>query len=1045
MPLDMSNLSQYIDYVVIGVIALGLLGGFIKGMFKSVYNLIVFVGLVLVGWIMMPKMVDFLLDYNISQYNFNFQGVAITTLREAAPAIIATYDETLGSMMVEGTESYALVFSLVYSVLRLAIMIVWLILVGTIFKFIFWIFYQIIKPRRRDKDGNKKHASFTSRLGGGIVGVVHAAIFVLMLAIPFAGICSVGNDIAKAVEDNKTEVAYRVNNNDDIIFVELDNSTAQSIINDNKELFDFMANYRNSLLGTVGGLLKTEGKSLDEYIFDKLFSFETEEEEIALRTEIGSAAKAYVTLFEATGGVISSETIAALDEETLDKIFGEVENIKLINVVVPIGVEYVFNNEQLKDKLSNVIGDLDKDEVLAKVKQIDFSTELSSIGGAYVNLTKSGLLDAISNNGQGNILQYLLTAKPEEIEAAFSKLGDLSIIDLIGEVGVKYLLSSSTLDSLCEKYGIDKSSINLDAINWKAEVGSLGGLITALQKSGISIGEDGNIDISKVTEDGLNGLVDSLYKLNILNKNTSLLTGVVKSILPKEYQNMVPEGEVSANDMKSLLTVGTTVIAYQTPDGNIDFMALLKSGDRDKLAAALSDSEFLSKAFEGLIAPLLKTFGMDITIEDLDLNNIDWGNELIAFTGIIDELDKIGLKLGSSTTQIDFKTITDTQIDNIVDAAFKSQLISNNSNILMQAIKKMLPADYQKLIDVKKISAEDMKSTLKLGIKLATTTTEGGIDVDKLLEEGGVEELAETIANSEYLSENMDTLIGTIVGETGLLPEGQKIEMLEEVDWSSEEGKKELEIILEATKIVSDKQNLEDLLTISEEEKGKLLSSKVITSMIVSTITSQAESESSILGQLELGGIANDEWVSDDGNKGELEKLIDAAAVLNNVGGSTINIDTISNLSSDDISTITDSKVVTNTLDEKVGEIIEEAIIDKLGDTLELDINIGEVEATGDQTKGEAWAKELETLQKVATTSQTIKDADIKSEESATAIGSMLDSAKDSQVLGSAAQFIAQTILDDAYSKIEGQEAPKVDENSDLSALILQANQLLNK
>ena len=151
---DSITLLKALDYFVLSIFAICIISGFVKGMFRTTYNLVVFVGSILLGWFLMPAIIEFILDYDFSFLNLTINGSTLTTFRETIPAIVGSLDPTIGSLMVEGTETYTLIFALVFSAARLILMLVWLLLTLTVFKFVFWIIYLIIRPRRKDAQGN---------------------------------------------------------------------------------------------------------------------------------------------------------------------------------------------------------------------------------------------------------------------------------------------------------------------------------------------------------------------------------------------------------------------------------------------------------------------------------------------------------------------------------------------------------------------------------------------------------------------------------------------------------------------------------------------------------------------------------------------------------------------------------------------------------------------------------------------------------------------------------------------------------------------------
>ena len=79
-----------------------------------------------------------LMDYNISSlYAFNIGGQTITSINETLPLILQNALPEMAGLVEEGSQTLVLVYELVSMVLRLVVLVIWLILMSTIFKFIF--------------------------------------------------------------------------------------------------------------------------------------------------------------------------------------------------------------------------------------------------------------------------------------------------------------------------------------------------------------------------------------------------------------------------------------------------------------------------------------------------------------------------------------------------------------------------------------------------------------------------------------------------------------------------------------------------------------------------------------------------------------------------------------------------------------------------------------------------------------------------------------------------------------------------------------------
>ena len=145
--MDIQTIVSYLDIAFIAILVLGGLIGFKRGIFKSTYSLIVFVVLITFGWILSKSFVNVILDASVNMSLGD--GLYITTLRESLPDLVSSINEDFGALMVEGTEAYTVVLELFGMIARIIFMVVWLILMATVLKFIFWIIYLIVKPKKR--------------------------------------------------------------------------------------------------------------------------------------------------------------------------------------------------------------------------------------------------------------------------------------------------------------------------------------------------------------------------------------------------------------------------------------------------------------------------------------------------------------------------------------------------------------------------------------------------------------------------------------------------------------------------------------------------------------------------------------------------------------------------------------------------------------------------------------------------------------------------------------------------------------------------------
>ena len=713
---DSITLLKALDYFVLSIFAICIISGFVKGMFRTTYNLVVFVGLILLGWFLMPAIIEFILDYDFSFLNLTINGSTLTTFRETIPAIVGSLDPTIGSLMVEGTETYTLIFALVFSAARLILMLVWLLLTLTVFKFVFWIIYLIIRPRRKDAQGNLKKKSSASRFGGAIMGGAFAFVITVLVAIPFAGLTSIGNSFGE-IAGNEMTVSYhfKAATTNGYLFLE---EKPENPLSEYEEVFKFMSQFRGaSLLGQVGGIGKTEdgeGSSIDEVLFDQLLEFKYGDVQVELRKEIKTMASVYAKVYNATGGNVNMSTISNLDSDLLDSLVGEISTLQILNVIAPVAIEYVGNNEEIMGQLSEAgLSQEDIHQIIEDVKKIDIAAEIGTIASAVVDLGKSGLFDQQEEGEENNIFTTLLNADSAMLGSAMDKLGGLGLADMIGSFGANAILNGPFFEQLLIEFGISKEEINLDGIDWGSEIANLGGIIETLQNMGLVIREDGSLDFTNLTTDGIADFVDELFKSTLLANNTKIIVATVKEALPEEVQDFIQVDDLTGEDFKSILEVGSIIASHMDKEtGQIAFEELLKSEDAAKLGNAIEKSDAMAKTIEETMGKILENVGINIKFDDFDITNIDWGKEVVALGAIMTSLEKYGLKFGAESVSFNINNFTTVEIENMVDTLFTSQILSKNTKVLMQAIKDMVPEAYKNQVEVKTMTAADVKEIL---------------------------------------------------------------------------------------------------------------------------------------------------------------------------------------------------------------------------------------------------------------------------------------------------------------------------------------------
>ena len=1038
--MDIQTIVSYLDIAFIAILVLGGLIGFKRGIFKSTYSLGVFVVLVTLGWILSKSFINVILDASI---NMSLgEGLYITTLRESLPDLVSSVNEDFGALMVEGTEAYTVVLELFGMIARIIFMVVWLILMATVLKFIFWIVYLIVKPKKRDEEGKKIKKKFSSRLIGAGVGLVHTCLLILLICIPVSGVFSIGSQISE-LEAATEEIAYTVVPTKDQKLVLLANEPKEVANNETKEIFGM---YRQSSFGKFCGMVKLGGESVDEKLFDQLFSFEYNANQIYLKSEIASVINIVNTLNKETNGEITLDNIVAIDTETLYGLMDELSNLKIISVAIPVGAEFLLNSESIKSEMGNLLEDVDAKDLIENLKSTDLNNDFVNLGKGFVDVAKSGLFTALKEKDEeGNslsIFKVLEKLDEESINNACEKIGDVELLNILGDIGVGYLLKSDAVGKYLESAGMEVSDVNIEGVKLSEEIASIGGIVNTIKS--LDLGSQDKIDIESLEQEKLNSLVDALYELKIFNQNTQIVVSIVREeIIPDEYKSILPVKEMNAEDLKSVVKVSKTLLSStmsEEGESKLDINDLLSDENIEMLITEGKNSEYLSEVINGAGEVLINTLcdSFNINKDNINLEGIQWVDELEDFKGIMDVCKELGIDFGGKANDIKIEEFTDEQISKFANAVFKSNVVSNNTELILSIIKTYAGEELETYIPKTLASEEEFVSFIKLARTILKTADGGNIKIEEL----DKDELGDALSGLD--KDTVNSLISGIVESSGAISDMSNLQ-LPEVDPSTEEGKEEIQKTLEAMELISSLEDITSVKDLSDNDVSTITSSKIATSIVVSVITDQVANGP--LGDfINVEGIEADEWVDSEEGDGELKKLLNATSVLMDENGKAeLSTDKLSSLTDEEIATLADSKVITNSLNENLSNLVEETVNSTFGEDYGFEINLGQVEATGDQTTQEAWKEEMVIIREVAKTSEKLDELDLSDKETATEIGNLLDTTKNSQVLGEATKEIASKVLEEAYKGIEGHEAPEITDSINYAEEFAKLQELLKK
>ncbi len=860
MSFTAAEMLQYLNYAALGVIGLAVFWGFIQGFYKSTFFLIWTVGILVVGFFTIPMIAGMLLKVDLSAYLASvpipIEGLVITNIQDTAINYIIDMQPNLANVLVEGSDALALVVGILQMAVSLVLFILLFVLNATVFKFVGWIIWMIIKPRKRDENGRKKKKTFLSRLAGAGVGGLRGAFSVLLISIPFAALVSLssGLDLATTISNEPQYQLMIVN--DELILVEVQQPMAET-----DELIDelklFLKDYRTTYVGMIAGYVKIGDVELDNYVFDEVFSVRVKSEnldtQIKFRAELEKALNALDLLIEANGGstTFGDDFIYSLDPETAAEVFGLITNLDIIEVVIPIGLEYLINSGDFNEMLEGYEDLFD----LEDLKAIDFMGDLGLLGDVFVNaLTLVQAQDVPMEE-----LNYFLF-DGDTVVSIFEALGELDLIEYGLPIGLNFLIQSEAVQQTFTDLGITTDDITLPTgEELQDDFANIANIYLAVQAMGFTSMDDFETltdpaVLAAIPDQAIADLFDAIFAFSIIENNSAVASqyifNFIAESLPPEFQGLITLNDISSNfnagEITNLILLAKVVISTGIMElidqsENPDYSVILSDENIAAIVEKISASNLITSKMSEVIAQLLSGLNLGVTL--VIPETIDWAEESgrTELTALLKGAREI---LASDIISGDLSALNDTMADNLAAYISDSIVIRYNLN----AIFEMALSSQQGLADYEIALPEswedwtetEINSLLKAAIILSTA----GSDPSALL--SLTETQINTIAKSKVIANTFRNVFLTMVDEGGdldgllFVPEG--------LTWfSTENTTGELEYLLLALQAIIpegteiDQINV-DLDTLMTADVDALLRSKVIEMTLVETIVPMIES-----------------------------------------------------------------------------------------------------------------------------------------------------------------------------------------------------------
>lgn len=761
------ELLQYFNIGIICIITLFAIIGFIRGTRKSIFYFIATLIIFGLGWLLMKPASSFLMDFNLSSFGFNIEGVEITSLNDSISELIKTLYPEASTLMEEDTTVKGLVYSLSTMVIKLVYFIVLIVLAFTIFKVLTDIFWLVFKPKKK-KGFIKKGKSIGNRMIGFGIGGFKGLFYTLLICFPLAGIASIASSLSTITEDPSEDLSYNlvfVNNQ-----VSLVETSEESEMGELDQILDLLGLYEKSIAGKVFGTTK-----VDKFLFDGIFSFEINNKSVKLRKELEIVSKALSKSKALSNGNFDINILLEEDPEVLKSIIDDLSSLELVKVAVPVAIEVAL---YLEDKEGNKIVDfpeeIKNDIDLKELAKLDFASDVKKLGYAFVDFT------TIYSFNSDEEIDYL-GFDPEIVKSIINNVSETQIVDEFAPMAISYITTLSTINSSLSKLGLTIDDLKLDEVdNWIEEIGSFGIIYEKLFDLQIK-SFDENETFEYVTEEKVNALSTAIFESSILkNAAPVLIESISKDLVEVEYiDNLIFDDIVwDENEFSSVVNAAVSIFKSGLTSDDPDALKNISDDTINDLAKYLSKSKFVTTNLNVIIESVVKKteyFSEDVTI--VKLTQAEWTeDELLSLF----KTTKLLVESGSEN----ILKMDDNNVRNLSSNLSKSKFITRNIDTIIDVAFKNVDLEGVTLGEFEHWSdPEKAENEFYYIIKSAQIIESKGSDLNAFLDLTNQD--LDTLLNSKLISE---TLVNVLKEYS---KDGNSLELLDgvenpDIDWYDE-------------------------------------------------------------------------------------------------------------------------------------------------------------------------------------------------------------------------------------------------------------------
>jgi len=505
----LSNVN-FIFYLILG---LAILAGFVKGLKKSLFTLIMMAIFYVIFFVTIDQAVNLLWTMQMPWLGGVLGNV------DASLSNFTSFEGSLNSFIqlgigetVDITGSSAEVIALATGLLQFVLKIVWTLVYFTVILLIYKLICLIIGAifLKNNKDASK------NRGFGALVGVFNGIMAVFVMMIVFGGTMSVLESTLTLIQDTEIPaLSYEGRFNDfegsHTIIPLAETSELDPMLDDIQAMID--GYNTNIFVKLANGITTTSTINEDITVplhldlFDRVLSFEYNESNIGIRYELSVFSSAASVILDSD--FMTTNEITDLTGDEIRDVFGYLSESNLIVGLVPVAIEVAADMYEIDLSMTTT-------QLYAK----DYEQELANIGSIA-----GSLFDILNGLGfiGGDVAGEQITITGDTARELFGDIADSEVILMIVESLVFPMLDEG-------EEGFSTILTIPDNLILEDEFDALGEIFAEIIEADIEFSELADADVSvllgAVSEIDLTVLLGSQIVtealINILSGNTDV-------------------------------------------------------------------------------------------------------------------------------------------------------------------------------------------------------------------------------------------------------------------------------------------------------------------------------------------------------------------------------------------------------------------------------------------------------------------------------------------------------------------------------------------